>query len=147
MGRMTNLILLMIAIQVCLFLFAGTDPLSTAIWQAATNPFSWATLSFFGSIVFIASGLGFFGAWVGTLVGIKTDFMVFAVLITGLISLGYPIVGLAGVLQAHSAGVFCPGIADPLSCPMAIVITAITTGALTIYYMLTVVAWWRGRTD
>jgi len=148
MGKMTTLILLMIAIQATLFIFAGTDPVSTAIWQVATNPFDWSGLSFFGSIVLVASGIGLGGLIIGSVIGIKTDFMVFSVLVAGLITLGAPIIALASTLQAHASSMFCPGV-DPaiLACPFATIFTALTTGPLAIYYAMTVVAWWRGRTD
>jgi len=148
MGKMTNLILLMIAIQATLFLFAGSDPVSTAIWQVATNPFDWTGLSFFGTFIIIASGVGVTGLVIGGVIGIKTDFMLFAALVAGLITLGAPIISLAATLQAHASSMFCPGI-DPavLVCPLATIFTALTTGSLAIYYVMTVIAWWRGAAD
>jgi len=158
MGRFISLVIFLVALQAILILFEGQTPANTTLWQIATQPQNWNSLTFIASIAAISLGIAAAGAFVGTIVGLKTDFMVFSAMIPGLISLCVPIINLAMVIGKYASNIFCstaifdagglPLSADTIvwsSCPAAVWIVVITGGILGVYYIFTVIDWWRSR--
>jgi len=154
MGKLANLIMFMIALQAILILFEGSDPENTAIWQIAVNPSSWSTQTVIVEILLIAGvlgALGLVGIAVGNIIGgIKTDFMVFAVLIASLFGFLAVLVDFSGVIGKYACNFFCEaniGVAATTwyTCPPAVWIVTITVGSLLVYSIFVIMDWWRGR--
>ena len=146
MGRFTNLVIFLVALQAVLILFEGQTPTNTSLWQIVTQPQNWNSLTFILTISAISLGIGAAGAFVGTMFGLKTDFMVFSSMIPGLLSLCVPIINFAVMIGKYSAQIFCsPAAIDMTGCPAAMWMVIITGGVLGVYYLFTVIDWWRSR--
>jgi len=145
MGRLLSLMIFLVALQAILILFEGTTPNATAIWTMARDPFSWYSATIIAEIVAIAVGLGAAAIMLGNAIGIKTDFMIFAVLISSLMTFGAIISDFAGVIGKDLSGIFCAGTlaTDWASCPAAVWLVTITVGMLGLYYVFTVLEWWK----
>ena len=146
MGRLMSLMIFLVALQAILILFEGMSPAATAIWTAATNPFDWASLVLIIEIAGISLTLWGAALMIGSVLGIKTDFMIFAALISSLLTFGVVISDFAGVIGKYISGIFCAGVlaSDWASCPAAVWLVTITIGILGIYYIFSVLEWWRG---
>ena len=149
MGRLSNMVIFLIALQAILIIFEGQAASNTSIWDMAIHPQNWNSLMFLGAFVAVAATIGVAGMFLGAISTLKTDFMVFSSMIAGLLSLGFPIVQLANVIGKYASNLFCETAIDPAvawsACPGAVFIVAITAGSLGVYYAMTVVDWWRGR--
>ena len=149
MGRLMGLILFLVALQATLIIFEGLTPETTVIWDLVTQPFNFESLWLIVKILAIAGTL--FGAAViiGSIIGIKTDFMVLAVFVASLISFGAVIPQFSGVIGKYACNLFCSEIdvaAEPwYHCSPALFIVIITAGALLLYYVFAVLDWWRGK--
>ena len=138
MGALSNLVIFLIALQAILILFEGSSPETTALWDVAVNPFEWNSLTLISEIVLIAGALGAAGILAGNVLGIKTDFMIYAVLVGSLLAFGAVISQLAGVIGKYACNIFCEPdllVASTtwLTCPPAVWLITITCGALGLY--------------
>jgi len=157
MGRFTNLVIFLVAVQAVLILFEGQTPANTTLWQIVTQPQNWNSLTFILVIAGISATVAAAGVAIGTVFGIKTDFMVFSSMIPGLLSLCVPIINLTGVIGKYASNFFCGTpvyvLGVPVSatavnwtaCPGAAWIVIISGGILGVYYIFTVLDWWRSR--
>lgn len=151
MGKLISFVIFLIALQATLLIFEGSTPEDTSLWALATHPGEWNSLSVIVTIVGVAAALGAAAIIIGAVLGIKTDFMIFAVMIAALISFGAVIVNFGGVIGKYACSMFCeiPDLdvagATWATCPPAVWIVAITAGALGAYYIFTVLDWWRGK--
>jgi hypothetical protein len=148
MGRFTGLMLFLIALQAILVIFEGATPETTAIWDVVTKPFEWGILGLIVTIAATAATLYGATILIGSVLGIKTDFMVLAILVPSLIGFGAVLSQFAGVIGKYSCNIFCEADIDVAaltwsSCPAAVWLVAITAGALTLYYIIAVLDWWR----
>jgi hypothetical protein len=148
MGRLTSLILFLIALQAVLIIFEGVTPEQTAIWEVVTAPFNWGALAIVLYLISIAGTLYGATVLIGSVLGIKTDFMVLAVMVGSLLSFGTVFVQFADTIGKYACNIFCDYGLDVAadtwsSCPAAVWIVAITVGALALYYIFAVLDWWR----
>ena len=146
----------LIVLQAVLTLFEGMTPANTSLWQVATNPQNWNNLTFILVITGISLGVLGTGAFLGAVFGLKTDFMVFSSMVPGFLSLFVPIMNFAMVIGKYMANIFCSspifsgGVPIPANwnwviCPGAFWMVIITGGIMGVYYIFTVLDWWRGR--
>ena len=151
MGRLTGLLILLVAMQATLILFEGTTPETTAIWSVVTAPWEWGALGIIIEIAAIAATLYGATVLIGSVLGIKTDFMVLAVLVATLFGFGAVLAQFSGVIGKYACNIFCEvGDLDVAAttwttCPAAVWFVAITAGALSLYYIFAVLDFWRGR--
>ena len=150
MGALANLVIFLIALQAILVLFEGSSPEATALWDVAMNPFEWNSLTLISEIVLIAAALGAAGILAGNVLGIKTGFMIYAVLVGSLLAFGAVISQFAGVIGKYACNIFCEAdiivAADTwFTCPPAVWLVTITAGALSLYYIFAVLDWWSNR--
>jgi len=144
MGKMANWAIFLICLQVCLIMFEGQSPEHTALWQIVINPFSWNALIFFGAVSALALAIGGGAIFFGSVAGLKTDFMVFSGMIPAVISMSIPVANLSGVIGKYTSSFFCGGIIWT-SCAPSIILTIITGGILSIYTIMTIIDFWRGK--
>jgi len=146
MGRLTSMAIFLIVLQAMLILFMGQAPANTPLWEIAVNPHLWNSMAFIGAITGLALGIGGAVVFLGSVAGLKTDFMVFSALIAGFISLAVPIINLALVIGDAIFPVLCPGVAGTwINCGASTWVVVVVGGTLGIYYIFTVLDWWRGR--
>ena len=143
MAKLMNLFMIMIAIELSMMLYASTTPSYNPLWQVLVSP-SWNSLLILVTAGSIAVGLGWGAAVVmGSVFGLKTDFMVFAVMIPGIFTWGTLIYDFRKLLYAEFAPKFmCK--AGALCIP-ADVIAILTGGILALWFIFGVIDWWRGR--
>ena len=135
--------LVLLAIQVCLVLYTDQTPSETDLWSFAMNMDNWNTLQFIGTLAAIAGGVGLVGITAASIFGFKTDFLIFAIAIPGIIYMGSVIVNLGNVIRDELVSrVF---IGCGLSCPQANFVLAIVLAPLALIYVWSVVEWWRGK--
>ena len=150
MAKLITLILVLIVLQACLLLFNNTNidtQTDTNPWDFVTNIDNWNSLTFVLGFVGIALGIGIVGFAIGSYIGFKTDFVMLAVAIPGLLSLGLILVNFGNVLRNFLISTFfvgCGGV-NPQTCAPATWLVAISVGTIAIFYVWTVVDWWRGR--
>lgn len=147
MAKLMNMFLILIAIQACLLIYGNQSPENTPLWVFINSISSWGTLGFITAIVGIAAGLWIAGIAVGSLFGFKTDFIIFAPAIAGLIGLGIVFSNLGKVIYDELVARIFVGcdISAVGGCAPATFIVALTVGTLALFYVWTVVDWWRGR--
>lgn len=142
MAKLVTMFILIIVVQAVLTLYIGQDATTSQLWTFVTNPTNWNNLDFILGIIGIAGAMGLAGIAIGSQFGFKTDFIIFALAIAGLISIGVIFRDLYNVLNGDLASVFCSG--NP-NCAPATWITAIVIGPVAFYYVWTVLEWWRGK--
>jgi hypothetical protein len=142
-----TMFLVLIAIQACLIIYTDQTPENTLIWQFVTGLNTWGTLGFILALLGIAGGIGLVGIAAASTFGFKTDFLIFAPAIAGLISMGLVFTNLAKALQDDLIGrIFTTcDIANPILCTPVTFIIAITIGPVALYYVWTIIEWWRGK--
>jgi hypothetical protein len=150
MGKLTTLMLFLVALQITLVVFDSADAAYTGLWTFVTGPTNWSSSEFILAWLGVSAALAAIGIIVGNVIGIKTDFMVLSSMLPGLISLGMPpIANLANLVGREIAALACGYaiIYDTtwLGCPTAVYTAAITAGAIAAYFVFTLIDWWRGR--
>lgn len=147
MAKLFTMFLILIAIQACLIVYTDQTPINTDIWSFVTDMTRWGTLNFVLAIVGIAAGIGLVGVIAASTFGFKTDFLIFAPAIAGFISMGVIFTNLARVFQDELISrIFTTcDLASPLLCAPVNLIIAITLGPIALYYVWTVIEWWRGK--
>lgn len=152
MAKLETMLILMIVVQAVMILTVGqevttidpiTNETTTSLWQFATNTENWNSYQFITGFLGIASIIGV-GVAIGAALGFITDFIIFAVAVAGLISMGGVFfMNLAQVLRDNLTTLFqC---VDPGSCEPVSWIIGVVVGPLFVLYVWTVISWWRGR--
>lgn len=149
MAKLVGFFLVLIAIQACLLIYQNpckdeggvqVCPADSSLWGFMNNPSQWADTQFILLFLGVASGITIVGLVAGSTFGFKTDFLVFAVIIGTLFSWG--------AITAQLYSVFNNAIAGWLfgeTCAASRMITLIVIGPFALYYIWTVLEWWRGR--
>lgn len=78
MGKMLPMLLLIVAINLSIVIFVGADPPGSSLWTLIFNPQDWGSLSLISLVVEASTLVALGGIAIGTFVGAKTDFLVFA---------------------------------------------------------------------
>lgn len=128
MGALTKLLIAVFFIQVTLILFGIAAIPGDAIYNFLTNPASWETNLFQVFITDLTLTIGGAAIIAGTFL-IKNDLLIFAGLTGILISFGKSLSNLFTVIAASS---------DPI-------VAWLIVSPIIILYIMTAVAWWRGR--
>jgi len=149
MAKLVTLFFIMVAIQASLLMFAQQTPQTTDLWSFMTNIDNWNSLTFILTLVGIAGAIGLVGIAATSLFGFKTDFLMLAPAIAGLISMGVVFINLANVLRDELVSrVFTDCGVSPAAlhaCAPVNWILAITIAPLAFFYVWTVMEWWRGK--
>jgi len=146
MAKLISMFLILIGIQACLLLYADQSPASTDLWTFVTNIDNWNSLTFILGLVGIAAGIGLTGVVAASIFGFKTDFLIFAPAIAGFISMAVVVTNLANVLRDDLTARLFPECADSLTtCTPILWILSITIALFALYYVWTVIEWWRGK--
>ena len=156
----------LIALQACLLLYSvpchnldvgpdgivGTtddvcnDDTNTQLWDFVTNTDKWNSLTFILTLIGIASAIGLIGVVAGSAFAFKTDFLMLAPAVAGLISMGVVFVNLANVIGDElKSRIFTSCLAVGGNCAPVNYILAITIGPIAFYYVWTIIEWWRGK--
>lgn len=164
MAKLMTMFFVLIAIQGVLLLYGSQTDTGTDIWTFVTNMDRWGSLPFVLALIGIAGGIGLVGIAAASTFGFKTDFLIFAPAVAGFISLGVVLTNLAMFLKNQLTSMFFH--CDPamtgtmlvnnvltnkltycLSSQTTIVnfIVAMTIGPLALYYVWTIIEWWRGK--
>jgi len=149
MAKLMNMFVVLIAIQICLLMYTKQTPENNVIWLFVTTLSAWGTGGLILGIVGIASGIGLVGVAAASQFGFKTDFLIFAPAIAGFISCGTVLTNLASVMRDDLISSVFPAcsIAAPLSvaCGPVNIVLAVFPGILALYYVITILSWWRGQ--
>jgi len=140
---------ILIAIQIVLLMYGSPDDTHNVIWDFVTQISQWGSLGFVLGIVGISSGIYLVGVYAASQFGFKTDFLIFAPAITGLISCGTIFINLGNFIRDDLISYVFPAcsIDFPLSaaCGPVNLVLAIFPGILAFYYVWTIIEWWRGK--
>jgi len=143
--------LILIALQACLLIYvAPGEAENTNLWTFVTNIDNWNNLTFILTLVAIAGGIGLIGVAAGSVFGFRTDFLLLASAITGIISMGVVFINLGNLIRHElfsnifdiAAGGDCAAIQ---TCTPVTYLVAIIVGPMALYYVWTVIEWWRGK--
>jgi len=152
MAKLGTFFMVLIAIQLSLWAFAAQTPDSNnSLWDLVTHPEHWKTTSFVEALLTLSWGMILVGVVAGSIFGFKTDFIIFAPAVAGLIGMGVIIFQLYDVLSSDLAARFGCTYLDPAlgptltNCPPVQWILWITVSPLAVYYIWTVVENWRGK--
>ncbi len=149
MAKIASFLLILGAIQLTLLLFAAPGAGdAVTFWNLWSNPTNWGTTQFIIALVGLAGLTGAVTILIGSMLGFKTDFLVFAPAVAAL--LGF----VAIIVQLHSTFVaqmyttvcqdtFVAGVSE--ACPTLNWILWAAVSPLVIYYVMTVIEFWRGR--
>lgn len=78
MGKLLPMLLLIVAINLSIVIFVGGTPPGSSIWTLITNPQDWSSLSLMTLITDATALVAITGIVIGTFIGQKSDFLVFA---------------------------------------------------------------------
>lgn len=146
MAKLITMFMILIALQAAMMLYANGTTSDTDLWTFVWNIDQWGSLAFIVSLGAIAAAIGLTGISSGSVFGFKTDFLVMAPAIAGLISIGVVFTNLGNMIRDELVARVFTACADPsVSCTPATYIVAIIVGPLALYYAWTVVEWWRGK--
>jgi hypothetical protein len=120
---------------------------SNSLWNFVTNLDNWNSLAFILGLVGIAAGIGLIGVTAASIFGFKTDFLIFAGAIGGFISLGGLVfINLGNMIKNELISkIFTDCTPGVLSCTPVVYILAVTLGPFALYYVWTVIEYWRGK--
>lgn len=126
---------------------ASNSTTTNALWGFVTNIEDWDSGQFIIGFVTIAVTLMAAGIIAGAVFGFKTDFIMFAALIGGLVSIGSVFIQLANIFRSDistmftdtARGIYCN------NCGVANLMTALIIGPFAFYYFWMVISWWRGQ--
>ena len=137
--------LILIVIQASLLIYQAGDTEETDIWKFVWNFNNWSSLTFILSLVGIAAGIGIIGISAGSSFKFVTDFIVMGPAIAGLLSIGVVFTNLGKAMYNELVNRIFTECILTTSCTPATFIIAITLGPLALYYVWTVIEWWRGK--
>jgi hypothetical protein len=149
MAKLFTMFLVLIAIQVVLLIYVTPTAEDTSLWNFIMNINNWNSLPFVLSFVGIAGGLITAGIVAGWALGFKTDFIIFAPAIAGFITIGVIFNNLANFLRAEIIPMFFPdyvieGVIIGTPTPVTLII-GLVVGIPALYYVWTIVEWWRNK--
>ena len=155
--KLAPIIMLLIIIQVTIMFFNSAyveesyilDPYnsstiinntSPSIMEFITDPTGWSGSDF---LTMFSGLIGVAGAFaVGVYLVTKSDTVLFMPVAMVLFGFGaIPLISLYNVFMSNSSIFGCTS----MPCSLAIIIYAITAGLIAIFYILTVLEWWSGR--
>jgi hypothetical protein len=146
MAKLGNFFLTLIGIQIALCLYLGIDSPATAMWDLITHPFKFSSTDWILSSLAIVATVGWVTAiTVGQVFGFKTDFIIFAPAIPGLLSVLLIAEQLWTALEGKLYPLFCNTANVSITCPTVQWILWLTISPLIFYYAWTVLEWWRGK--
>ena len=137
----------LIALQLTLLVMDSSAASQTGLWKFATNPTEWKTQDFIKDWLGITAALTSIGIIVGVVIGIKTDFMILAAAIPGLVGLAAPpMINLSNVVGRGVGGLACDleGLVW-IGCQPAVLVVGLLVGTMAVYFVFTLIEWWRGR--
>lgn len=144
MARLVTLFMILIALQAAMILYADQTPQSTSLWDFVTNIDNWNSTTFVLTLIGIAAGIGLAGIAASAVFGFKTDFLILAPAIAGLISMGVIFVNLANIIHDELVARVFTSCQATVTCAPVTFILAVTVGPMALYYVWSVVSWWRG---
>lgn len=138
---------ILVAIQGVLLLYHDPTPEHTQIWDFVTDMSQWSSTAFILTFLGIAAGIGLVGVAASTIFGFKTDFLILAGAVGGIMTMGVVMTNLAKVIQSDLiAYVFTTcSTAAPTACAPVNLILALTIGPFALFFIWTVIEWWRGK--
>ena len=78
MGKLLPMLLLVVAINLSIVIFVGETPPGSSIWTLIVNPQDWSSLSLMNLITDGVALAAVTGIVIGSFIGQKSDFLVFA---------------------------------------------------------------------
>ena len=147
MAKLMTMFLILLALQAAIMLYHGTSQ-DNDLWNFIMNTDNWSSQNLIISLGAIALAIGLTGISSGSVFGFKTDFLIMAPAIGGLISIGVVFAQLANIIRDELIStVFTACINDPSAgaCSSANFIVGILIGPFALYYVWTVIEWWRGK--
>jgi len=142
MAKLFTMFIILIALQASMLIYHTSEAAPTSIWQFVVNPTMWAGTDWIIAFAGVATLLGAIGIVGGTVFGIKTDTVIFAPLVFGLMTMGAIFVKLYDLIQSELvARVFGGG----LGLVPSMFISGIIVGPWALYYVWSVIEWWRGK--
>jgi len=146
MAKLMTMFIILVSIQAVLLIYHDSSPVNTVIWDFIMNVQGWGTLAFVLALIGIAGGIGLVGIAAASTFGFKTDFLIFAPAIAGLISCGVVFVNLANVIRDDLISTFFTTCSvDPSACAPVTLIVGLVVGLPALYYVWTIIEWWRGK--
>ena len=149
MAKLISMFLVLIAIQIALLMYGAPTPENTPIWEFVTNFNNWSALTFITAAIGLAGGVFLVGAAISGLAGFKTDFLILAPVIGGLLSIGVVFANLARVIGNDLTNTFFTTCdidhITATSCNAPTIILAVLVGVPAFIYAWTVLEWWRGK--
>ena len=144
-AKLFTMFLILIVIQASLLIYQAGSAEPTDIWKFVWDFNNWSSLAFILSLVGIAAGIGIIGVSAGSSFKFVTDFIVMGPAIAGLLSIGVVFTNLGKAMYNELVNRIFTECLLTTSCTPATFIIAITLGPLALYYVWTVVEWWRGK--
>ena len=147
MAKLATMFFLLIAIQACLLIYHNPTAEATTIWDFIVGMDQWNSMWFIVTLIGITALVGGIGIAATSLLGVKTDFLIFACAIPGFISMGLIFMNLARVVENELRGrIFYDSCtAGPLGCPPVTLAVGLTIGLIAFYYVWTIIEWWRAK--
>jgi hypothetical protein len=143
MAKLLTMFIVLIVIQFCLIIYANQQAESTQLWEFVTGFNNWDKTSLYVAIGTLAGTLLLAGIASGGSFRFVTDFIVAAPAIAMLMSFGVVFINLEALLRKEIIARFFVGCSP--NCPPAILLTGIMLGWLALYYLWSVLEWWRGK--
>jgi len=138
LANLTKLILVLVAIHIIFQMTGVVDLPGTSVYQLLTNPTNWGASDIISLLNDLTIAAGGTLVIVGTLLPGKHDLMVFAGLATVMLTFGIGFGELFILIQADAEAIFAGG--------GKWIATLFVSPIVAIYFM-TVISFWRGRSD
>jgi hypothetical protein len=132
MGKMLPMLLLIVAINLSIVVFIGADPPGSSLWTLVFNPQDWGSLSLISLVVEASTLAALGGIAIGSFIGAKTDFLVFAGITGVFLSFGISFATLYNEFNAWE-----------VLGPSHSYIATILAAPLVISYLYTILKFWR----
>ena len=130
MANLPKLLMVVFAIQLTL-VFTGVAAIpGSSLYNFLVNPGEWSSAPFLSTIIDLFLTIGGLLIIVGTFVT-KTDLLIFAGIAGVFLSFGMTLANLFIIVQAQSS----------------IEVAMIFVSPIILLYVMTILAWWRGRSD
>ena len=88
MGKLLPMLLLIVAINLGIVIFIGQTPPGSSLWNLITDPQDWSNLSLTKFLTEAATLVAITGIVIGSFVGQKSDFLIFATITGVFLSFG-----------------------------------------------------------
>ena len=144
MAKLIAMFMILIAIQFCLILYMDQPANNTQLWKFVTGVNNWGTTDLIVLFSTLAGGLLLAGIASGGTFRFVIDFTVVSQAIAMLFGFGVVFMNLESVVRKEFVSRFFPGC--PINtCTPAILLSAIIIGPFALYYLWSVIEWWRGK--